>query len=125
MGRVLGQLDELPDRVITSSAARARRTAELVVGDLADVSVEVAAQLYMPSVDDVIETLVGVPASCERVLVVGHQPTWGQAVAAFTGARVAFVTAAIAAVDVRSFRDPFGGELQWFLPPRRAERLLS
>ncbi|MDX1510210.1 MAG: histidine phosphatase family protein [Nitriliruptorales bacterium] len=126
MGRVLRLFGEVPDHAVTSSATRARTTAELAMtgGKFTDVSLEVSTQLYLPSVEDVLDVLLSVPDGAERVLLVGHQPTWGHAVEAISGARVGFVTAAVAAIDVRSFRDPRGGILRWFLPPRRAASLV-
>lgn len=125
MGAVLRRLGDVPTHVVTSSAARARTTAELAMagGGFGDAPMKVSAQLYMPSVDDVLDVLAGLPDDCERALVVGHQPTWGHAAEALTGARLRFVTAAVAAIEVRSFGDPRGGVLRWFLPPRDAERL--
>jgi len=125
MGAVLRQLDEVPDHVVTSSAERARATAELAMagGGFHDVPLQVSRALYLPSVSDVIDAIAELPGGAERALVVGHQPTWGNAVEALSGARVDFVTAAVAAIEVHSFQDPRGGVLRWFLPPRDAERL--
>ena len=125
MGRALQRFGEVPDLVVTSSATRARTTAELAMagGGFSEVPLEVSTRLYLPSVEDVLDVLLAVPDDAERVLLVGHQPTWGHATEALSGARVGFVTAAVAAIDVRSFRDPRGGVLRWFLPPRRAAAL--
>lgn len=125
MGSVLATLGEVPDLVLTSSAVRARTTAELAMagGAFNDASFEVQESLYLPSVDDLLDAITSIARDVERVMVVGHQPTWGYAMEAICGARVDFVTAAVAAIDVRSFADPRGGTLRWFLPPRRAEEL--
>jgi phosphohistidine phosphatase len=127
MGAVLETLGEVPDLVVTSSAVRARTTAELAMsgGSFDDVSIEVRESLYLPSVDDVLDAITSIPQGVERAMVVGHQPTWGHATEALCGARVDFVTAAVAAIDVRSFEEPGGGTLRWFLPPRRAKELVG
>lgn len=126
MGSVLATMAEAPDVVITSSAVRARTTAELAIagGSFDDASLEVRESLYLPSVDDVLDVITAIPRGVERAMIVGHQPTWGYATEAICGARVDFVTAAVAAIEVRSFNDPRGGTMRWFLPPRRAEELV-
>lgn len=127
MGGVLATIGEVPDLVVTSSAVRAQSTAELAMagGSFEGASFDVRESLYLPSVDDVLDAITSIPPGVERAMIVGHQPTWGYATEALCGARVDFVTAAMAAIEMRSFGDPRGGTMRWFLPPRRAEELLG
>ena len=124
MGRFLTEADHQPDLVVTSPAVRAATTAQLAheAGEWR-CPVEVDSRLYGASAPGVLETMSELPADVDRVLLVGHQPTWGNLVPLMIGGGwVRFPTAAVACVD-------FGatawtgvlagrGELQYLVPPR-------
>lgn len=66
-----------PDLVISSSATRARRTAEAAHGGLpAGVPLEIERALYGADADDVVARLRLVPDEVGAVMVVGHNPTF-------------------------------------------------
>ena len=62
------------------------------------------------------------PATAQRILVVGHEPTCSEVVRILTGANVRFPTAAIARIDLDLRRwDSLAanrGQLAWLVPPR-------
>ena len=63
------------------------------------------------------------PSTTGVLLVVGHEPTWSDAITAFIGGgTVRFPTAAVARVDfdVERWADVRAGtgELAWIVPPR-------
>jgi phosphohistidine phosphatase len=67
----------IPDLVISSSAVRARRTAEAAHGVLGDgVPLEIESQLYGADPDDVVTRLRLLPDEVEAVMIVGHNPTF-------------------------------------------------
>jgi len=68
---------------------------------------------------DVARELLAAHGDGEKVLVVGHNPTFEQVVADLTGARVDFKKGAVAAVRVAGTR----GELLVLLRPRELESL--
>ena len=66
----------VPDLVLTSSAARARATAEPVHGALSASSpLEIEDDLYGADADDVVARLRVLPDDTASVMVVGHNPT--------------------------------------------------
>lgn len=99
MGRVLSDEDLVPDLVVTSSAVRAKMTAELAVEAgrwQCDVVVEPA--LYGAGVDEAIDFAAGADP-VDRLMMVGHQPTWSILVSVLTGEGVEMKTATVAAID--------------------------
>jgi phosphohistidine phosphatase len=124
MGRFLARVDQLPDRVFTSPAVRARDTVKLAVeAGKWPCKVEVNERLYDAAPADLLEVVRGSPVEAERVLLAGHEPTCSAFVGGLTGgAAVKFPTAAVARIDldVGSWTDvAFGnGVLVWLVPPR-------
>jgi phosphohistidine phosphatase len=122
-----------PDLVISSSATRARRTAEAAHGGLpAGVPLEIERALYGADADDIVTRLRLVPDEVGSVMVVGHNPTFHELAlllvsaddaAGRTRLEAGFPTAALAllALDVAVWTEVAAGcgrleEL--FVPPR-------
>lgn len=101
MGKVLAGINEIPDLVYTSSAVRAAETALLAADSggwgLEPVSVD---ELYGASPDEVLAVVGSAPVTVQRLMIVGHQPTWGQLLRALTGSAAQIKTATVAAVDL-------------------------
>jgi phosphohistidine phosphatase len=100
MGRVLADQGLAPDLVISSTAVRARTTAELAMaaGDWrADLLLDRA--LYDEGPKGVLAAGARAP-DLPRLMLVGHQPTWSMLVAALTGESAEMKTATVAVVDV-------------------------
>ncbi len=126
MGRFLAKINTLPDKVIVSSAVRARSTLELAMeaGEWDHPPVEITERLYEATTDDVLEVIQSQNGKFNRLLLVGHEPTWSSAIGRFIGhGRVRVSTAAMARID---FAAPswdnitFGGkgELRWLVSPK-------
>lgn len=101
MGGVLTAAGLQPDLVVTSSARRARTTAQLAAeagGWSAPISAD--DRLYFCDVADVLAVVGDTPDGVQRLMVVGHQPTWGALVAHLTGASAAMRTCAAAVIDL-------------------------
>jgi len=124
MGRVLTLNEQAPDLVLSSSAERARRTAELAreAGEW-DAPLEVRSELYEATPGEVVAVVHEAGPEVRRVLVVGHQPTCGALVAILTGgADPSFPTAALARIDFEgatwSCVEPGRGRLAWLVTPK-------
>jgi phosphohistidine phosphatase len=76
MGRRLARRGIAPDLVLTSSARRARMTAELVVAELGqpDCRIEIESAIYLASPGELLAVIAGVDAARRALLVVGHNP---------------------------------------------------
>ena len=99
MGRVLAADAQEPDLVITSTAVRARSTAVLAeeAGQWqSDVVLE--PNLYGTGVDAALQVASAAP-DVDRLMLVGHQPTWSSLISALTGDRVEMKTATVAIID--------------------------
>jgi phosphohistidine phosphatase len=75
-GKLLRNKELIPDYVVSSTALRARSTADLVAescGYVGEVALEQA--LYQAKPKDYISVLEQLPDRYKRVMVVGHNPT--------------------------------------------------
>ena len=75
MGTLLCDHELIPQRILSSTALRARQTAQAicdVCGYLEEVTY--LDQLYMAEVEEYISVLRELPDSVERVMVIGHNP---------------------------------------------------
>ena len=122
MGRALTALGETPHLALASPARRAADTVRLAAEAGAWPGPIGTAPLYDVAAEDALRVVRDIDASHERVLLVGHEPTWSELVERLTGAVVRFPTAAIARIDVPAARwadvRAGTGTLVWFLPPR-------
>lgn len=124
IGRFVASVRQEPSRVISSSAVRARRTAELAMaaGNWRSELV-LSDELYGASPATAITLLNQLSDTDRRVLLVGHQPTLADFIATLTGGlAVRFPTAALARVDlsVEAWNElgPGGGSLRWLVTPK-------
>lgn len=131
MGQFLASVEIAPDLILTSSAVRARTTAELLreAGSLT-CALELRPQFYGGGPDEVLAELRRLDESVSTVLVVGHEPTWSSLVGLLVGGgRHVMVTAALASLQlgIRSWRElgPNVGELNFLLPPRLLDMALD
>ncbi len=103
MGEVIRDLGLDPDLVISSTARRARATAELarITGGWHSRLVLEDA-LYGTSVATTIDVLARLGGDTPRIMLVGHQPVWSLLVAHLTGARCVMRTATVADIELTS-----------------------
>jgi phosphohistidine phosphatase len=125
MGRFLDRIEQLPDRIISSSATRARMTFEQAAqkGDWGDIPVEITDDLYEASPADVLSVIQSISDGSERILLVGHEPTFSDTVGRLIGsANVRMPTAAMACIEIEVDHWPdvgFGsGQLRWLVGPK-------
>lgn len=99
MGRELADRGLIPEHVMTSSAVRARTTAELAMaaGDWGSTLV-VLDELYDSGVAGVLSVIRSAP-DVSPLMIVGHQPTWSMLVRDITGMDAAMKTASVAVIQ--------------------------
>lgn len=99
MGRVLAAEGQAPDLVVTSTAVRARSTASLAstAGEW-DCEIILDPSLYSTGADAAVRSVSKV-ADSQRLMLVGHQPTWSILVSVLTGEQVEMKTATVAVID--------------------------
>jgi len=103
MGEVLRDLGLAPELVISSTAQRARETAELArLAGGWSTRLVLADELYGASVHDTLEVVGRLGDEHDRLMIVGHEPTWSMLVQHLTGARCAMRTASVADVEILS-----------------------
>jgi phosphohistidine phosphatase len=101
MGAAIRDLGIVPDLVVSSTAVRARSTAELArVGGGWNSRLVLEDRLYGASSHDTLAIASEYGDSLERVMLVGHEPTWSQVVRMLTGARAAMRTATCADIEL-------------------------
>lgn len=91
----------IPDRILTSSARRARKTARKVAKGCGYTGKIKKLERFYEAVPGVyFETLQGLPDKYRSVLVVGHNPTMEQLVRHLTGQIWQMPTAALAHIEL-------------------------
>lgn len=129
MGAFLTAVDQIPDRIVSSTATRARTTVELAADAGGwDRSIELEGELYGAESQTILGLIQSCDDSCDRLLLVGHEPSCSSTISELTGGgRVRFPTAALGRVDFAAERwtdIQFGaGSLIWLVIPRLLKRL--
>lgn len=101
MGRLLRELDLVPDLILTSDAIRAHETAKRVTaaahfaGEL-----QICGELYHAEPKSLAEVVAGVRDQFARVLVIGHNPGLSDWLTQLTGKYDVFPTAALACIEL-------------------------
>jgi len=103
MGEAIRDLGIVPGLVISSTAVRARATAELarITGGWASRLI-LEDDLYGTSPRGALEVLARYAGDCERVMLVGHEPTWSMLIKQLTGGSCAVRTATVADIEMHT-----------------------
>lgn len=124
LGQFLAATDQLPNQIISSTAVRARQTAELLPEGgqwMDEVPFRSSHALYQAQPADVLTQIKSVDKRIEAVLLVGHEPTWSTVVSQLLGsANVSLSPGTCARIDLKaSWQDVTygGGILRWMIPP--------
>ena len=101
IGRLLEREGLVPDLIISSSAERALRTAELAAISAGyEAEIQVTRQYYHAGPEDYIEVLNEVADSHHRVMIVGHNPGMEELVEQLAGHYQKMPTAAMAQIEL-------------------------
>lgn len=124
MGRWLRKLGQAPQEVLSSTAVRALRTAEIAAEAGAwDCPIAASRDLYDAHPGAVVERLRQLEESVATVLYAGHEPTVSElAENLMGGGRLHFPTAAVARLDLhiatwQQIADGIG-TLMWLVTPK-------
>ena len=102
MGELLKDEDVVPDLMISSTAKRAKKTAELIAEAAGfDGKLLTTRTFYHADPDLYIEVLRSLPEDVNRVMIVGHNPGMEELIYDLTGESVRFTTANVAQIDLK------------------------
>ena len=132
MGDVLDQFEHGPDMILSSPAKRARETAELVAESCGYTRpIQWEEPFYGGDSHDLITALQHLPATIERPLLVGHNPTMEETAADLLtlpegecngtlALRMPTAALVCIAADIEDWTDLRPGDciLRWFLIPK-------
>lgn len=135
MGRHMAALGLVPQRILCSSAVRARETlAGLIPALDGDCEIRLTRDLYLAGEDETIDEIRGHGVGAATLLVIGHEPGLTQTALALIGTghpsliedlERKFPTAGLAVIDFPAIRwvdvELKTGELVAFLRPRTIE----
>jgi phosphohistidine phosphatase len=97
MGELAREGNLLPDRVLCSTAKRARETIEFFAqGAKLEAPVDFLDALYLAEPAAILREIRAHARSSERVMVVGHNPGLESLLSTLTGERVELATTALA-----------------------------
>lgn len=101
VGEVISEIQFIPELVFSSTAKRARKTAEAAAlafdfeGDIA-----LDERLYLATPDELMAFLREIPEPCERAMIVGHNPGLEEFIAAILRTIIPMPTAALAVIEL-------------------------
>jgi phosphohistidine phosphatase len=115
-GRVMARLGLKPARLYSSPRVRARQTAD-IASEALHVNVEVREELNFGFNVGSLPALLDGCATDDEVMLVGHEPTFSNAVGALTNADIDMKKGGLARVDLL---DPANtsGVLIWLIAPK-------
>ena len=123
MGNYLKQINQIPDVVISSSAIRAKNTAELAMnsGDWKSIFY-IEPRIYGGSSEELLNIVQKINKKIKTVCLVGHEPICSSFISLCTFHSQRFTTASMATIDFE-FKEwseiNFGkGILNWIKSPK-------
>jgi phosphohistidine phosphatase len=102
MGKLIKKRKLTPDWILSSTAVRARKTAEAAAEDSKfSGKVQFDEDLYLAGAVTIVEILQNsAPESAKRIMIVGHNPGFEELVGMLTGQKELFPTAALAQIEL-------------------------
>tara|TARA_B100000686_G_C16734039_1_gene942522 strand:+ start:543 stop:974 length:432 start_codon:yes stop_codon:yes gene_type:complete len=123
MGRYLNKIDQIPDKVISSSATRAKDTAGIAIRHgkwSSKLSIE--SNIYGGSSETLLDIIHHLDKKIKSVCLVGHEPTCSSFISLCTFHSQRFTTASMAKINFRVDKwneIEFGkGSLEWIKSPK-------
>lgn len=124
MGKHLGQLGQVPELILSSSAKRTVNTIEVALSEGQwSSTLESSRKLYLASVGEAVELIQQTDDSIKKLMLVAHEPMCSSLISELCmGAHVKFPTAAVARINlnIKSWGDVDSndGRLDWLLTPK-------
>jgi phosphohistidine phosphatase len=101
MGELLRDENLVPDYIVTSSARRARKTADhLALASGYRGECRLTGEIYLAGPDKILDVIRQTPDSCQRLLVIGHNPGLEEFLERVTGTYSPLPTAALAHLEL-------------------------
>jgi phosphohistidine phosphatase len=101
MGQLLREEKLVPDLLLSSTAKRARKTAEHVIAESGyRGETRITGDLYLVAGTKLREVVAGLPEPHEKVLLIGHNPGFEELLESLVGAYTPLSTAALAHVEL-------------------------
>ena len=123
MGRYIKKIDQIPDKVVSSSATRARDTAEHAIRHgkwSSKLSIE--SKIYGGASETLLDIIHQLDKKTKSVCLVGHEPTCSSFISLCTFHSQRFTTASMAKINFRADKwnkIEFGrGSLEWIKSPK-------
>ncbi len=129
MGRLLAQIDQVPELAVSSSAVRARDTLQLAARAGGWTSmIRVDSALYATTAGEVLRWMHLLGRSPSTLLLAGHEPTWSDLAGQLVGdAMIRVPTGCMLRIDFAcddwQSVDFGSGELRWLIPPKLVGKL--
>jgi phosphohistidine phosphatase len=127
MGQLLAEQRLLPDLLLSSTACRARQTTERVIAASGyRGETRLVSELYHTDRAGLVRIVASLPDHCQRVLLVGHNPTLEEFLELVTGQYAPLTTAALSQLELpianwAEFTAQTRGQLQQMWQPRELE----
>jgi phosphohistidine phosphatase len=103
IGHWLKEQQLLPDWIVSSSAVRAKTTAQLVADACGyEKTIDLRHELYLASPVTYVQVLHEIGDDAERILVVGHNPTLDELLYLLCGHHDGFPTGGLAVVELQA-----------------------
>jgi phosphohistidine phosphatase len=124
VGKYLKENELVPDLILSSTARRARDTAQAVLEESGfSGEIDQRQDLYLSDVACYIDILRSLPDDASRVLVVGHNPDLEELLTLFTDVTQHITTATLAHIDLpisswQELNEATDGRLQNIWSPR-------
>ena len=123
MGRYIKMIDQIPDKIISSSATRAKDTAEIAIRHgkwSSNLSIE--PKIYGGSSETLLDIIHHLDKKIKSVCLVGHEPTCSSFISLCTFHSQRFTTASMAKINFKNDawnEIEFGkGSLEWIKSPK-------
>lgn len=101
MGALLREMGEAPDRIVSSTAVRAESTVEIArLSGGWSAPLELSGDLYGTSPAGALSVAARYGRDADRLMLVGHEPTWSMLVTHLTGGRVDMRTGSMVGIDL-------------------------
>lgn len=101
MGALLREMGEAPDRIVCSTAVRAESTAEIArLSGGWSGPLELSSDLYGASPAGALSVAAHHGRDADRLMLVGHEPTWSMLTTHLTGGRVDMRTGSVVGIDL-------------------------
>jgi phosphohistidine phosphatase len=104
MGRYLSEQQLIPDHILTSSAIRAKHTAQLIAHELAIPLVDIQQEegLYHAAPSQLLKHIHALPQHANRAFVVGHNPGLSELVSRLTNENIELKTCCVAVLTTHA-----------------------